>query len=272
MKFQSVYFFVMVIAVFCFGCNKTNTDTASQVPPDTAESKPTSPAQDVANAPAQPTPMPGIVHDPQNPPVDCPLRKAGMDPTKMKPFEQIEAYIAFLEKPDRVLWQKPKEVVDALDLKGSERILDLGAGSGYFSFPMSEKVPNGRVFAADVEPEMIRHIHHNAMLKGIQNIEVKLIDAVKPEIPENIDLVFMCDVMHHIADPIEWLKGVVSQLPEGARLALIEFHEGEIPQGPPASVKMPKTKLMEITSAAGLALEREITGLLPYQTFFIFKK
>ena len=276
MKFK--FFCLAAFALTCIiGCNKPVPQEEIPAPaPDvqaapTAPAEPNNPAPAQENAPSQP-PQAGIVHDPMNPPVDCPLRKAGMDPTQMKPFEQIEAYIAFLEKPDRVLWQKPNEVVEALNLKGTERILDLGAGSGYFSFPMAQKVPNGRIFAADVEPEMIRHIHHNAMLKGIQNIEIKLIDAVKPEVPENIDLVFMCDVMHHVANPIEWLKGVVAQLPAGARFALIEFHEGEIPQGPPASVKMPKAKLMEITSAAGLTLEREVTELLPYQSFLIFKK
>lgn len=251
---------IMALSWLCAcGCSQK-----AETPQAQAEAAP-------AQAKAAPAQAP-IVHDPMNPPVDCPLRKAGIDPTQMKPFEQIEAYIAFLERPDRVIWQKPKEVVDSLELKGNERILDLGAGSGYFSFPFSEKVPQGRVFAADVEPEMIRHIHHNAMLKGIQNIEIRHIDAVKPEVPENIDLVFMCDVLHHIANPIEWMKGVVSQLPTGTRMAIIEFHEGDIPEGPPASVKISKAKIMEIATSAGLTLHQENAELLPYQSIYIFKK
>ena len=199
-----------------------------------------------------------MVHDPSNPPVDCPLRKQGIDPTQMKPFEQMEAYIQFLEREDRKLWQKPDEVVAQMGLTGNERVLDLGAGSGYFSFPIASKLTSGRVFAADVEPEMIRHIHHKSMLNGVQNIEVKLIDAVKPEVPENIDIVFMCDVMHHIADPVQWMTGIVKQLPENAKFHIIEFKQGDIPNGPPENAKIAPEKLLDIAQQSGLVLDNEI--------------
>ena len=214
----------------------------------------------------------GMVHDPSNPPVDCPLRKAGLDPTQMKPFEQMESYIQFLEREDRKIWQKPDEVVEQIQLKGDERVLDLGAGSGYFSFPIAQKLTTGRVFAADVEPEMIRHIHHKSMLNNVQNIEVKLIDPKTPEIPENIDIVFMCDVMHHIADPVDWMTGIVKQLPENAQFHIIEFKQGDIPNGPPEAAKIAPEKLLEIAKSSGLELDRQVTDLLPYQNYYIFKK
>lgn len=214
----------------------------------------------------------GVMHDPSNPPVDCPLRKQGLDPTQMKPFEQMEAYIQFLEREDRKIWQKPEDVVEQIHLTGNERVLDLGAGSGYFSFPIAQKLTTGRLFAADVEPEMIRHIHHKAMLEGVQNIEVKLIDSKAPEIPENIDIVFMCDVMHHIANPIEWMTGIVKQLPSNAQFHIIEFKPGDIPNGPPESAKIAPEKLLEIARSAGLVLDRQVGDLLPYQNYYIFKK
>ena len=62
------------------------------------------------------------------PPIECPLRKAGIDPTKLKPFEEVEKYIEFLERADRAQWQKPDEVVKALGLKGSEVVVDLEPG------------------------------------------------------------------------------------------------------------------------------------------------
>jgi hypothetical protein len=71
------------------------------------------------------------------PPIECPLRKAGIDPTKLKPFEEVEEYVKFLERPDRTKWQKPDVVVQALGFKGSETVVDLGAGSGYFTFRLS---------------------------------------------------------------------------------------------------------------------------------------
>ena len=236
------------------------------------------PTQDTAAgnaAPAAPQPaalVAGMVHDPSNPPIDCPLRKQGLDPTKMKPFEQIEAYIQFLDREDRAIWQKPLEVVDAMQLQGNERVLDLGAGSGYFSFPIAQRLTSGRLFAADVEPEMIRHIHHNAMLKGVQNIEVRIIDPQAPQIPENIDVVFMCDVMHHIANPVEWMSGIAKQLPDGAQFHIIEFKQGDIPDGPPEQAKIAPEKLVETAQAAGFQLARRVDGLLPYQYYYVFEK
>ena len=248
---------------------QTQQQAVKQETPQLAEAP--APENVQAQAPQAEHPA-GMVHDPSNPPIDCPLRKQGLDPTQMKPFEQMEAYIQFLDREDRKIWQKPEEVVDAMQLKGNERVLDIGAGSGYFSFPIAQKLTSGRLFAADVEPEMIRHIHHNSMLNGIQNIEVKLIDPQKPEIPENIDVVFMCDVMHHIANPVEWMSGVVRQLPDGAQFHVIEFKQGDIPNGPPESAKIAPEKLLEIAKASGLALDHEVKDLLPYQNYYIFRK
>lgn len=214
-----------------------------------------------------------MVHDPSNPPVDCPLRKAGLDPTKVKPFEQTEQYIQFLERPDRAEWQKPEDVIDAIGLSGNERIFDLGAGSGYFTFRFSKRLKNGgHVYAGDVEPEMIRHIHHKSMLENIQNIEVKLIDPAKPEIPGDVDIIFMCDVLHHVPNPVEWMTHVSKQIKPGTRFYMIEFHEGDIPQGPPDSAKIPKEKLIHYAQQAGLKLNREIEDILPYQVFLEFSK
>lgn len=270
--------------VMLSACNNLNavSDQTKQVQhqqenDETAQQKEAEPAISEEEQNAQKTseevPMAhGHVYDPSNPPVDCPLRKQGIDPTQMKPFEQIEAYIQFLDREDRKIWQKPNEIVENMHLNGSERVLDLGAGSGYFSFPIASKLTTGRLFAADVEPEMIRHIHHNAMLKDIQNIEVKLIDPQKPEIPEDIDIVFVCDVMHHIPDPVEWMTGIVKQLPSNAQFHIIEFKQGDIPNGPPESAKIAPEKLKEIATKSGLELDHEVENLLPYQIYYIFKK
>ena len=190
----------------------------------------------------------------------------------MKPFEDVEKYISFLERPDRARWQKPDEVVSALGLKGSETVVDLGAGSGYFAFRFARALPKGRVIAADIEPEMIRHIHHRAMTEGVNNIEAKLIQPDAPSVPTDVDLVFICDVLHHVSNRPAWLSQVTGAMPSGARLALIEFKEGDLPEGPPAAVKIPRAKLVKLVTDAGLVLATEHAQLLPYQTFLVFKK
>ena len=77
------------------------------------------------------------------PGIDCPLRRAGVDPSQLRPFAEVEKYIAFLDRPDRAAWQRPDAVVAALGLQGDETVYDLGAGSGYFSFRLAQAVPRG---------------------------------------------------------------------------------------------------------------------------------
>ena len=88
-------------------------------------------------------------HDRAMPGIECPLRKAGVDPSQLRPFAEVENYIAFLDRPERAAWQKPDEVVRAIELRGDETVYDLGAGSGYFSFRLARVLPRGRVVAGD---------------------------------------------------------------------------------------------------------------------------
>ncbi|MBN2196237.1 MAG: methyltransferase [Polyangiaceae bacterium] len=213
-----------------------------------------------------------MAHDPAHPPIDCPLHQHGIDPTHLRPFEDVEKYIAFLERPDRAEWQKPDEVVAALKLTGDEVVADVGAGSGYFSFRLARALPKGRVVAGDVESEMVRHIHHRAVTEGVTNLQSVLIKPDDPEIPTDADWVFICDVLHHVTERPAWLGKVVASMQPGARVALIEFKEGDLPQGPPESAKIPKQELVKLFTGAGLVQNGEIQDLLPYQLFLVFKK
>ena len=190
----------------------------------------------------------------------------------MRPFEDVASYIAFLERPDRAAWQRPDDVVAALGLQGTENVFDLGAGSGYFAFRFAKALPSGRVIAADTEAEMVRHVHHKAMTEGVQNLEARLIQPADPSIPNDADIVFVCDVLHHVPDRPAWLSKIVTGMRSGARLVLIEFKEGDLPEGPPESVKIPREQLVDLVTKAGLVLVSERADLLPYQTFLVFRK
>jgi SAM-dependent methyltransferase len=213
-----------------------------------------------------------VGHDLAHPPIDCPLAKAGVRVDHLRPFADTTKYIAFLDRPDRAVWQKPDEVVTALRLAGTETVADLGAGSGYFSFRLARAVPRGRVLALDVEPEMVRHVHHKVMTESIANVSAVLAKTDDPGVSPAVDLVFICDVLHHVQDRPAWLRRLVAEMRPGARVALIEFREGPLPQGPPESVKIPKAELVRLMAAAGLRLDGEKTGLLPYQHFLLFRK
>jgi SAM-dependent methyltransferase len=212
------------------------------------------------------------VHDPAHPPIDCPLRNQGIDPAHLRPFEDVEKYIAFLDRPDRAVWQKPDAVVAALDLTGSETVVDVGAGSGYFAFRFARALPRGKVVAGDIEPEMVRHIHHRVMTEGVTNLQAVLVKPEDPEIPSAADWVFICDVLHHVAERSAWLGRIAAEMKHGARLALIEFKEGALPEGPPEAAKISRARMVALVTGAGLVLESEKPELLVYQTFIVFRK
>jgi 2-polyprenyl-3-methyl-5-hydroxy-6-metoxy-1,4-benzoquinol methylase len=207
-----------------------------------------------------------------NPPIECPLRKQGINPHELKPFAETQKYIDFLERSDRAVWQKPDAVIKELHVSGNEKIADIGAGSGYFTFRFARAVSKGTVYAIDIEPEMLRHIHHKAMAEGVRNIEVIRSTPADPAIPPGVDLVFVCDVLHHVKEPAAWLKTLSSQMKKGARLAVIEFREGDLPEGPPAAVKIPKKNLIAMITENNFKLETEKPEILPYQEFLIFTK
>ena len=211
-------------------------------------------------------------HDPANPPIDCPLHKQGVNPGHLRPFAETEKYIEFLERPDRAVWQKPDAVVAALHLSGSETLVDVGAGSGYFTFRFAKAIPKGKVIATDIDPEMVRHVHHKVLTTGIRNVKVVLAEPGDPGIEPGADVVFVCDVIHHVEGRDAWLAKLSSEMKAGGKLVVIEFKEGKLPEGPPESVKIPKAKLVAIIEGAGFALEGDEPRLLPYQTFLTFTK
>ena len=253
--------FLAVVILAAGALSSCKREHQGSPPPPTNEKA----ARPAAKAPTSP-------HKPATPPIDCPLRKQGIDPSHMRPFEDVERYIAFLEREDRAAWQKPEQVIAALKLQGTETVMDLGAGSGYFAFRFAKALPRGKVIAADIEPEMVRHIHHKAMTERVRNIEATLIEANAPAVPAGVDLIFVCDVLHHVTDRPAWLAKITKAMRSGSKLVLLEFKEGDLPEGPPESVKIPRDELVSLVTKAGLVLDSEQADLLPYQTFLVFRK
>ena len=206
------------------------------------------------------------------PPIECPLRKAGIDKTKLKPFEEVEEYIKFLEREDRAKWQKPEAVVKTLGLKGTETVVDLGSGSGYFTFRLSQAVPEGKVIAIDSQPEMVRHVHRKVLTGEWPNVRAQVGKPNDPGLPPDADFVFVCDVLLHVRQKAAWLKTIHSQMQSGAKLVLIDFQEGDLPEGPPEKMKVPKKEVLRLCKEAGFDLKRDEPDLLPYQEFLVFGK
>jgi SAM-dependent methyltransferase len=261
-----------IVAIVCLscatGCTKRGSERVAEVPAQTTAisfDDSTTSRSALEHRPR------GNACDSALPPIDCPLRKAGVNPQHLKPFADVQKYVAFLERPDRAAWQKPDEVVRSLRLTGDEVIADVGAGSGYFTFRFAVALPRGKVMATDIQPEMIRYIHHKAVTEGVHNVQPVLASVDDPKVPDTADLVFICDVLHHVSDRRAWLGRLHDEMKPGSRLVLIEFKEGDLPEGPPTTLKISRNDLLSLARNSGFALVDEEKDLLPYQMFLVFR-
>jgi SAM-dependent methyltransferase len=269
----------LIAAMLAFAvaaCTRTAPTTAPPAPGLAPAPAAVAPASAPTSAPAS-----AAAHHHGQPSIDCPLHQAG-GPAHQgghphgdlhRPFGgDVHKYITHLDRADRDAWQKPDALIAALGLKGGETVADVGAGSGYFTFRFAKALPRGKVVALDIEPEMIRHIHHRAMTEGVKNVTAVLSKPDDPGVPPGADLVFLADVLHHVDARDAWLVKLFGQMKPGAKLVLVEFKEGKLPQGPPEAMKIPLPTLEKIVGAAGLALDAEKPGLLPYQHVVVFHK
>jgi ubiquinone/menaquinone biosynthesis C-methylase UbiE len=124
-------------------------------------------------------------------------------------------------------WQQPERVVAALGLGPGDRVADLGAGGGYFTFRLADAVgPTGVVYAVDVDEGMIDYLTQRARDEGRTNVEVILGEYHDPLLPDGtIDLLFTSNTYHHLEDRVGYFANVLADLGPGGRVAIIELND-----------------------------------------------
>jgi ubiquinone/menaquinone biosynthesis C-methylase UbiE len=131
---------------------------------------------------------------------------------------------AWLDRPSRVLQERPQVAVDRLDLRPTDVVADIGAGSGYFATRLAARVPQGRVLAVDVQPEMLDLLTQKLAISPIPNVEPVLGQEDHPNLPPNtLDLAIMVDAYHEFAYPREMMMDIVDALKPGGRVVLAEY-------------------------------------------------
>jgi len=185
--------------------------------------------------------------------------------------QDSKAYIAILDDPKRDDYQKPHEVIKALDLKPGEAIADIGAGSGYFAFRLARHVGDaGRVYAVDVSPDMIVHLNRRIRDLQVKNVVSILSAPDDPLLPDaSIDRFFICDTWHHIGDHPRYLALMKKMLKPGGRVVMVDFMKAETPVGPPIEMRISRDDLLREMESNGFRLVTEHT-FLPYQYFLVF--
>lgn len=185
-------------------------------------------------------------------------------------FDDAEKWAKEFDKPERDAWQKPEQVLDALHLEPASSVADIGAGTGYFSVRIAKRIPEGKIFAADVEPDMVHYLGERAKREHLNNLIPVQAAADAANLPEPVSLIIVVDTYHHIGNRTEYFAKLRQSLTPGGRLAIVDFKAGS-PNGPPKNYRVPPEKVTGELGAAGYELV-ESHKLLPRQYFLIFKK
>jgi arsenite methyltransferase len=189
----------------------------------------------------------------------------GQVPHQHHPPNSAE-YAKVLEDPSRDAWQNPHEVVMAIGLKPTDAVADIGAGTGYFARRFAMHA--GKVYAVDIDSNLLAIIQKSAPA----NLTTVLAAPDDPKLPENsVDVIFFCDVLHHIENRAAYLPKLAMALKPGGRIVVVDFYKKELPVGPPPSMKISDTETISEFSQAGFALARRL-DTLPYQYFLFFEK
>jgi len=194
---------------------------------------------------------------------------------KGRPIADVMSYLGadWLLRPTREEQERPDEMLDALKIQPGDVVADVGAGVGFHSLKLAERVgPEGLVYATDVQPEMLRMLRERAKEAGVENIRTALVTHDDPGLPANaIDLILMVDVYHEIADPEASLQGFLDALKPGGRLVLVEFR-AEDPQVPiKPDHKMSVEQVRKEIEPAGFRF-KDVLDFLPWQHIIIFEK
>jgi SAM-dependent methyltransferase len=161
------------------------------------------------------------------------------------PPESAEEYAAVLEDPGRDAWQKPMEVVLAMKLGASDVVADIGAGTGYFARRFAHHA--AKVYAVDIDSKLLDIVAKSAP----PNLITVLAKPDNPSLaPASVDVIFFCDVLHHLADRPAYFQHLKAALKPGGRVVTVDFYKKDLPVGPPDSMKLSEETIVAEFAAA----------------------
>lgn len=181
--------------------------------------------------------------------------------------------LGLLDAPDRDLWQRPDQIMDALGIADASVVADIGAGSGWFTIRLARRVgPQGLVFAEDVQKEMITSLSRRVSREGLNNVRPVLGFKNDPALPpHSIDAVLVVDAYHEIENRVAVLSSLARALKPQGRIGVVDFRLDGTGPGPSPEERVSPDVVVKDAAEAGLRLIRQ-EPFLPFQYFLIFGK
>ena len=199
----------------------------------------------------------------------------GVHPISGRRFANVMGWQGadWLERSEREIEEEPDKALDALGPLTGLTVADVGAGSGYFTVRLASRVgPKGRVYANDLQPEMLKMLAARLAREKVQNVTLVQGITDDPKLPAStVDLVLMVDVYHELSEPQKMLRAIRAALKPGGRLVLLEYRKEDpaVPIRFEHKMSIAEAKLE--LEAEGFLLGR-IDDRLPRQHIFVFSK
>jgi len=181
--------------------------------------------------------------------------------------------LGLLEAPDRDLWQRPDQVMDAMGIAEASVVADIGAGSGWFTIRLARRVgPQGLVYAEDVQPEMLTAITRRVQREGLTNVKAWRGQNSDPRLPAgSLDAVLIVDAYHEVEDRVTMLANLSRALKPQGRIGVVDFKLDGTGPGPSPEERVSPDVVVKDAAKAGLRLLRQ-EPFLPFQYLLIFGK
>ncbi len=180
---------------------------------------------------------------------------------------------AWFYRSERSESEKPEELLDLLGIKEGDVVADIGAGVGFFSLRAAERVgPGGKVFAVDVQPEMIEGLEMMMKRFGHENIEPILGNVDDPKLPvDSVDHVLLVISYHEFSHPIEMMRHIHKAMKRDGQMLIVEYRAEDLNSRVSPLHKMSEAEIMEEIPALGFRRDRVI-DIIPSQHVFVFRK
>jgi len=268
----------LVASAACAGCSRSAVPSAPQA--DAAPRPVALVAPDAAPASADTASAEAGSPEPSSIAADASV-EAGATPTPPPPTHGVylgrklarpmsHLGAAWLDRAGRDAVQRPSHVLDVAGVRAGARVCDFGAGSGYFTVHLARRVgPTGRVFAVDLQPEMLTLLRQKLTREGLSNVTPVLAKASEPSLPAaSVDLVLMVDVYHELERPDLTMAQLRAALAPGGRVVWVEYRAEDPNVSIKPDHKMSLAQIRREAAAVGYRIT-QVDESLPQQRIVV---